>query len=222
MHYIQFVYFCIYCFAFRTPLLHLQHVRVRAQMIQSLFYVFLPSLQRYTVQYIIDLLSLSILIITVCIYTSLPALHMYIHVCILFCIQETTTIPMPRSDDSRAPVSLPPNWTDVSFGAPGLRLCHVAYQELPGTTPLVVTHSLIVKQDCSWDLNVHDHTVDSSKVPSLQSFPDKLSSKYVMLLLNQVATSTHALAIQSRSIRCLQKRRSMDSSFLPIKKLLPI
>ena len=115
----------------------------------------------------------------------------YIHVCILFCIQETTTTPMPCSsqstNDLMAVVGLPPNWTDISFGAPGLRLCRVTYQELPGTAPLVVTHSLIVKQDCSWALNVHGHTVDSSKVPSLQSFPDKLSGESVTLLLNEVA-----------------------------------
>ena len=129
-----------------------------------------------------------IIIIIVCIYTSLHALH--IHLC-LFCIQETTTTPMPCSiqstNDLMAVVGLPPNWTDVSFGAQGLRLCRVTYQELPGTAPLVVTHSLIVKQDCSWALNVHGHTVDSSKVPSLQSFPDKLSGESVTLLLNEVA-----------------------------------
>ena len=94
---------------------------------------------------------------------------------------------MPCSDDLMTLVSLPPNWTDVSFGAPGLRLCRVAYQELPGTAPLVVTHSLIVKQDCSWALSVYGHTVDTAKVPSLLSFPDKLSVKSVTLLLNQVA-----------------------------------
>ena len=77
LQYIHFEYFCIYCFVFRTPLLHLHHVRVRAQSIQPLLYIFLPSLQRYTVQYIIGLLSLSIItyiMITICIYTSLPTL----------------------------------------------------------------------------------------------------------------------------------------------------
>ena len=179
MHYIQFVYFCVYCFAFRTPPLHLHHVQVRARTIQPLstFSPISPEVHctvyhrvhctvyhRFIIPEYYNLHIIIIIIIIVCIYTSLRALHMYIHVCILFCIQETTTTLMPCSsqstDDSMAVVGLPPNWTDVSFGALGLHLCRVTYQELPGTAPLVVTHSLIVKQDCSWALNVHGHTVD--------------------------------------------------------------
>ena len=74
-----------------------------------------------------------------------------------------------------AVVQLPPHWIDVNFGAPDLRLCHVTYQELPEVTPLVVTCSLIVKQDHSWVLHVNGHRVDPASVPSLQSFPTSLS-----------------------------------------------
>ena len=49
----------------------------------------------------------------------------------------------------------------VSFGSPDLRLCCVAYQELEGCSPLVVTRSLIVKQDYSWLLHVHGRPVES-------------------------------------------------------------
>ena len=95
------------CFAFRTPPLHLHHVQVRARTIQPLFYVFHPSLQKYTVQYhrfiipeYYNLHIIIIIIIIVCINFTHHYMHyicICIHVCILFCIQETTTTPMPCS-----------------------------------------------------------------------------------------------------------------------------
>jgi hypothetical protein len=69
------------------------------------------------------------------------------------------------ADNWMAAVQLPHGWMNVYFGAPDLRLCRITYQDLPGAPPLVVTRSLIVKQDQSWELNVNGHTVDVSKVP---------------------------------------------------------
>lgn len=60
------------------------------------------------------------------------------------------------------------------------------YQDLTGASPLVVTYSLIVKQDHSWVLHVHGHLVDPVNVPSLQSFPSSLSSDLTSLLLHQL------------------------------------
>ena len=60
------------------------------------------------------------------------------------------------TNDLMAVVGLPPNWTDVSFGAPGLRLCRVTYQELPGTAPFgsdPFSHRearLFMGFECSW------------------------------------------------------------------------
>ena len=84
-------------------------------------------------------------------------------------------------------VQLPHDWTNVSFGAPDLRLCRITYQDLPGSSPLVVTRSLIVKQDHSWVLNVHGHTVDASKVPFLRTLPVELNSDSATLLLSRLA-----------------------------------
>ena len=84
-------------------------------------------------------------------------------------------------------VQLPHDWTNVSFGAPDLRLCRITYQDLPGSSPLVVTRSLIVKQDHSWVLNVHGHTVDASKVPFLRTLPVELNSDSATLLLSRLS-----------------------------------
>ena len=83
-------------------------------------------------------------------------------------------------------LQLPHGWTNVSFGAPDVRLCRVTYQELAGCPPLVVTRSLIVKQDGSWLLNVHSHSVNRMKIPSLTSIPAKLNSDSAALLLGKI------------------------------------
>ena len=63
----------------------------------------------------------------------------------------------------------------------------VTYQELPGATPLVVTHLLIVKQDHLWVLHVHGHRVNPSDTPSLRFIPTVLSTDSDSLLLRQIA-----------------------------------
>ena len=70
------------------------------------------------------------------------------------------------AQDWMAQVKLPPHWIDVTFGAQDLRLCQVTYQDLTEATcnPLVVTRSLIVKQDHSWTLHVHGHLVDPANL----------------------------------------------------------
>ena len=85
-----------------------------------------------------------------------------------------------------AEVLLPPHWIDVTFGAPDLRLCHITYQDLTEAAPLVVTRSLIVKQDHSWVLHANGHLVNPANVPSLQSFPSSLSNDSISLLLSQL------------------------------------
>ena len=85
-----------------------------------------------------------------------------------------------------AAVQLPHNWTDVSFGSPDLRLCSVTYQELEGCSPLVVTRSLIVKQDYTWVLNVHGHPVDPSNISSLALIPHNLTRDLATLLLSRL------------------------------------
>ena len=86
-----------------------------------------------------------------------------------------------------AQVQLPPHWKDVTFGAQDLRLCQVTYQDLTEAPPLVVTRSLIVKQDHSWVLHVHGHLVDPVNVPGLQAFPPTLTSESATLLLIELA-----------------------------------
>ena len=66
-------------------------------------------------------------------------------------------------------------------------MCRVSYRELVGCPPLVVTHSLIVKQDHSWLLHVHGHVVDTLKVPSLDTIPTELNGASVTLMLSRVA-----------------------------------
>ena len=78
------------------------------------------------------------------------------------------------------------HWVDVTFGGPDLRLCQVTYQELQEASPLVVTRSLIVREDGSWVLHVNGHLVNPDNVPSLHSFPPLLSRDSISLLLSQL------------------------------------
>ena len=64
---------------------------------------------------------------------------------------------------------------------------YVTYQELEGCSPLVVTRSLIVKQDYTWVLNVHGHLVDPSKISSLALIPHNLTRDSATLLLSRLA-----------------------------------
>lgn len=93
----------------------------------------------------------------------------------------------PTPENWVTQVQLPPHLTDVTFGAQDLHLCQVTYQDLTEATSLVVTSSLIVKQDHSWVLHVHGHLVDPANVPGLQSFPPTLTSESFNLLLIQLA-----------------------------------
>ena len=74
----------------------------------------------------------------------------------------------------------------MSFDSPDLRLCSVVYQKLKGCTSLVVTRSLIVKQDYSWLLHVHGHLVDPSKITPLVSIPTSLNQDSAMRLLSHI------------------------------------
>ena len=85
-----------------------------------------------------------------------------------------------------AAIQLPPYWIDVTFGARDLRLCRVTYQSLPNVTPLVVTHSVIIKEDYSWILHVNGHPVDPVNVPSIQRFSPLPGSDAVSFLLSEI------------------------------------
>ena len=74
----------------------------------------------------------------------------------------------------------------MSFDSPDLRLCSVAYQKLKGCTSLVVTSSLVVKQDYSWFLHVHGHLVDLSKITPLVLIPTSLNQDSAMHLLSHI------------------------------------
>ena len=85
-----------------------------------------------------------------------------------------------------AAIQLPPYWIDVTFGARDLRLCRVTYQSLPNVSPLVVTHSIIIKEDFLWVLHVNGHPVDPMNVPSIQRFSPLPGSDTVSFLLSKI------------------------------------
>ena len=69
-----------------------------------------------------------------------------------------------------------------------LSLCKIARQEVLDCPPIVVSHSLIIKLDCSWMLHVHGHRVDPDLVPSLSKIPSCLDSETTVNLLQSVCS----------------------------------
>ena len=112
--------------------------------------------------------------------------HLLMYILPQPCVQDNNACASVAQHNWMSAVQIPPHWMDVTFGAPDLRLCYVTYQDLLEATPLVVTRSLIVKQDHSWVLHVNGHLVDPANVPSLPSFPPTLSSDSISLLLSQL------------------------------------
>jgi hypothetical protein len=81
-------------------------------------------------------------------------------------------------------ITVPSGWTNVSCEeSDELRLCRLSRQQATQCQPLVVSHSLIVKADYSWMLNVHGHLVDPSGIPSLGNIPPLLDSRSTTTLL---------------------------------------
>ena len=125
------------------------------------------------------------------------------NIIIIYIQERTLSAPCasPTPENWMAQVKLPPHWIDVTFGAQDLRLCQVTYQDPTEATcnPLVVTRSLIVKQDHSWTLHVHGHLVDPANLPSLHSFPPTLTSGSTSLLLIELANMHTCIGNPERS-----------------------
>ena len=65
-------------------------------------------------------------------------------------------------------VEVPVGWVNVSGSHDSeLHLCKITHQEVLECAPLVVSCSLIIKQDCSWMLHVHGRRVDPDLIPPL-------------------------------------------------------
>ena len=85
---------------------------------------------------------------------------------------------------------------------------YVTYQELEGCSLLVVTRSLIVKQDYTWVLNVHCHPVDPSKISSLALIPHNLTRDSATLLLSRLAELNTCVGNPEPKIVSLRRRGS--------------
>ena len=90
------------------------------------------------------------------------------------------------SPDWRTAVDIPSKWINISTDTPDMRLCSVSFQEMTGCPPLVVTRSLIIKQDHCWSMHVHGHLVDPSVIQSLALIPSTLDSESATLLLQRI------------------------------------
>ena len=55
-------------------------------------------------------------------------------------------------------------------------------QQSTSSSPVVVTHSVIVEEDCMWKLHVHNHLVDPQYLPG--SLPAKLDISTLQQLLS--------------------------------------
>ena len=84
-------------------------------------------------------------------------------------------------------MEIPRDWINVSGATSDMRLCQVSFQESAGCPPLVVTRSLVVKEDRSWQVHVHSHPIDLSIIPTIAGIPSELDRESATLLLSQIA-----------------------------------
>lgn len=78
----------------------------------------------------------------------------------------------------------PSDWLNVSdIHSNEMRLCQITHQHGLHCAPIVVSRSLIVKQDCSWILHVHGHEVDIKSVNLLSRVPTYLETESTNQLL---------------------------------------
>ena len=132
--------------------------------------------------------------------------------------QPTESLTAATTDSSLTTLfKLPPQWMDVSFGSPDIRLCQVTYQDKPSYAPLVVTRSLVVKEDQSWTIHVHGRLVDPVNIPSLKSFPSSLSSNFVDLLLSKLANLNTCIGNPEEKYVALGEKKK-NGMFLSNKK----
>ena len=76
----------------------------------------------------------------------------------------------------------------------------MTYQNKHGYAPMVVTRSVVVKEDQFWTIHVHGHPVDPANIPSLQSFPSSLTRDLIDPLLSQLAHLNTCIGNRNRDM----------------------
>ena len=79
-------------------------------------------------------------------------------------------------------VSIPEGRTSVSHETE-LRLCQISSQDVPSVSPLAVTCSIIVKNDCSWMMHINNHFVDPQNISFFVEVPPILDAVSTTSLL---------------------------------------
>ena len=74
-------------------------------------------------------------------------------------------------------MEIPRDWINVSGATSDMRLCQVSFQESAGCPPLVVTRSLVVKEDRSWQVHVYSHPIDLKFCLLFDKFFDCLNTR---------------------------------------------
>ncbi len=83
-----------------------------------------------------------------------------------------------------------PLWTDQSqisnASDDSIKLCKINSQPSTSTQPLVITHTLVVKNDFTWKLIVHGHEVLHLSTPLLSTIPEHLNKQSLAHLLTVI------------------------------------
>ena len=113
-------------------------------------------------------------------------------------------------------VSIPEDWTSVPHETE-LRLCQISSQDVPSVSPLAVTRSIVVKNDCSWMMDINNHFVDPQNISSFVEVPPLLDAVSTTSLLQTLCNlNTYAGNPDPKFIKLANSKK--NGLFLSSKK----
>ena len=86
-----------------------------------------------------------------------------------------------------SPEAVPKGWAVLQHDVL-LKLYQISSQEIPDVSPIVVSRSLVVKEDRSWVLYVNGHQVIPGNVSSFSDVPSLLDPSAVNTLLHKISS----------------------------------
>ena len=97
--------------------------------------------------------------------------------------QPTASSAPPTLANLREQVVIPSQWHDLSLNPHGKLQLFKIREQSSSSSPVAITHSVVVNEDCTWKLHVHGHHVHPQ---ALSCIPAKLQASTMQKLLSTV------------------------------------
>ena len=93
----------------------------------------------------------------------------------------------PAIESFHQQLCVPQSWTDISnHPLKKIRLCHFIHYPSGNGQPVVISHCIIVHEDFTWSLYVHNHEIELPNCKALRCTPQILTPHSLQSLLSQI------------------------------------